>query len=59
MNRRLIYWLVLDVIFVSVLVIALFFLDDPITKIFLGVAGAAGVIACTINIARVGNHRGP
>jgi hypothetical protein len=53
MTRTLAYWLLLEALFVTILIIAIFFLDDPVTRVFLGLAGALGAIFSIVMIARV------
>lgn len=59
MSKWLARWLVLDVVFIAVLVIAIFFLQDPVVRILLGIAGGCGTLVSTIQIARSAGGRLP
>lgn len=58
MTKKLITWLLFDLIFVTVFVIAVFFLDDPVSRVFIGISGACGMIVSTMQIARASGGKG-
>ncbi|WP_159574242.1 hypothetical protein [Curtobacterium sp. 18060] len=57
MNRKLTYWLILEAVFVAVLVIAIFFLEDPVTRVLLGISGGLGAIASIIMVTKISAQR--
>jgi hypothetical protein len=53
LTRQLVFRLLLMVIFLAIFVIAIFFLQDAVTRILLGIAATCGVVASFLNLVRV------
>ena len=59
MSKQLALWLFLNLLFVTVFVIAVFFLENPVTRVLLGFSGLCGIILSIMMVTRISKSGGP